>query len=323
MIAFSIILANAVGILVHFMNKQLDRWINWRQLFFSRFFIGFIITLTAACSFIFLIGYLTVAIVYQLNVSEFYLRWQEEIWKLGILSLIILFIYEVFYGWFYSYRYYASTQVDKLKSDRLQMELQYESLKSQISPHYLFNCLNTISSLLYKDTLAAEEFIRRMADTFRYVIDNHNHKLVLLSDELAFVKSYYYLMKVRYKEHLKLEINIPSGVMDTLVPPLTIQMLIENAVKHNDISKEHEVFIYVFAQDNTKIIVSSTKTKSSDHRESFHVGLTNIKNRYSFFTKDKVNVKDGEKFVVELPVIKPVLASRKQFNGNVNLMSSV
>ena len=86
------------------------------------------------------------------------------------------FLYEVFYGWFYSYRYYAIAQVGHLRSDRLQLELQYESLKSQISPHYLFNCLNTISALLYKDSQMAEEFIRRMADTFRYVLTNQRQK---------------------------------------------------------------------------------------------------------------------------------------------------
>lgn len=298
----SIVLANLSGFVISYLDKQLDRFINWRKIFFTRFVAGFVVNVLAVSV---LIGGLGYAIVFfdKTEPGPFYLQWHEEIWKLGILTLIILFIYEVFYGWFYSYRYFASTQVDQLRSERWQMELQFETLKSQISPHYLFNCLNTISSLLYKDSMIAEEFIRRMADTFRYVLRNQQKKLVTLSEELNFVKSYYYLMQVRYQDHLQLDINIPSRLLDSMVPPLAIQMLIENAVKHNEISKKHPLFIYISAQDNTLINVSSTKTITSN-AESLSVGLANIRNRYKFFTNENIVIKNTDKFIVQLPVIK-------------------
>lgn len=317
----SILVANLSGVLMNLLDKQLDRLINWRELFFTRFFVGFVISATAVAAFISLIGYLLVTLRYKLDALTFYNQWHEEIWKLGILILIILFIYEVFYGWFYSYRYFATTQVDKLRSERWQMELQFESLKSQISPHYLFNCLNTISSLLYKDSQMAEEFIRRMADTFRYVMNNQQRKLVTLAEELSFVKSYYYLMQVRYQDHLKIDINIPSRLMDTLVPPLAIQMLLENAVKHNEISKAYPLFIYISAQDNTLINVSSTKTKLVANAQSLQVGLTNIRNRYKFFTKQQIIVKDGDKFIVQLPVIKDFHHANSNSRLTPNLVS--
>lgn len=300
----SIAAASISSYLISLIDKQIDKLIHWRKYFFTRFISGFILNSLAVSVLLASAWYILVIYVYRLEAQSYYTRWHEEIWKLGILLLIFSFIYEVFYGWFYSYRYFANTQVDELKSERWQMELQFESLKSQISPHYLFNCLNTISSLLYKDSRMAEEFIRRMAATFKYVIDNQKKKLVPLAEEIAFVKSYYYLMQVRYQDHLKLDINIPNGVMDTLVPPLAIQMLIENAVKHNEISKAHPLFIYISAQDNTFINVSSTKTIASNGAQSLHVGLANIRNRYNFFTKEKVVVKDSDKFVVQLPVIK-------------------
>lgn len=299
----SVVIANAAAYLVTTIDKKLNFLISWRRLFFTRFVVGFITNVIAVSALVSLIGYFLISFVYQLSLGPYYQQMHEEIWKLGILFLIILFIYEVFYGWFYSYRYFATTQVDQLKSERSQMELQFESLKSQISPHYLFNCLNTISSLLYKDSHTAEEFIRRMADTFRYVMNNQQKKLVTLSEELGFVKSYYYLMQVRYQDHLKLDINIPNRLLETKVPPLAIQMLIENAVKHNEISRNHPLFIYISAQDNTLINVSSTKTVAS-RAQSLHVGLANIKNRYKFFTNEKVIVKDTDKFVVQLPVLK-------------------
>ena len=300
----SIVAANLSAFVIQLIDKQVDRAIHWRKYFFTRFISGFIINSLSTAILISSIWYLLVKYIYLLDAVTYYERWHEEIWKLGILILIFVFIYEVFYGWFYSYRYFANTQVEQLKADRWQLELQFESLKSQISPHYLFNCLNTISSLLYKDSLVAEEFIRRMADTFRYVIDNQKRRLVTLSEEIDFVKSYYYLMQVRYQDHLQLDINIPNRVLETFVPPLAIQMLIENAVKHNEISKTHPLFIYISAQDNTLINVSSTKTVAANGTQSLHVGLANIRNRYKFFTNEKIIVKDTDKFVVQLPIIK-------------------
>ena len=200
-----------------------------------------------------------------------------------------------------------------LQSDRWQLELQFESLKSQISPHYLFNCLNTVSSLLYRDSRIAEEFVRRMADTFRYVLGNQKHKLVTLREELEFVKAYYFLLQVRYEYHLQLEINIPQNILDSWIPPMTLQLLVENAVKHNAISKDQPLLVYLGAKDNTHLIVYNTKTQSVKPLTSFRVGLENIHMRYSFFTSEKVVVQNAEKFQVHLPIIKksqsPILTS--------------
>jgi LytS/YehU family sensor histidine kinase len=118
------------------------------------------------------------------------------------------------------------------------------------------------------------------------------------------VKAYYYLLQVRYEQHLRLEINLPKNLLDTRVPPLALQMLVENAVKHNQISKEQPLLVYISAQDNTHIHVTSTKTVAIHPDASFRVGLDNIRNRYRFFTPEKIVVKDDEKFTVQLPVIK-------------------
>ena len=294
----AIIGTNLLGLVVFQTDQLLNRLLNWKTNFLLRFLTGFVVNVALVVSVIVLMG------IFLLK-SEV-----EELWKLSILFTIGIFVYEIFYGWFYSYRYYAVTQVEQLRGDRWQLELQFESLKSQISPHYLFNCLNTISSLLYKDSHMAEEFIRRMADTFRYVLSNQKQKLVSLREEVEFVKAYYYLLQVRYENHLKLEINLPKNLLDTRIPPMALQMLVENAVKHNLISKDQPLLVYISAQDNTFINITSTKTVAIQSVTSFRVGLDNIRNRYQFFTKEKVVVKDYEKFSVQLPVIKsrPVVA---------------
>ena len=282
------------GAVVLGIDQVLDKAVQWKSNFLLRFISG----LGANIAFVLL--YFTLTGTYWFNAGT------EEILKLNILFIIAVFIYEIFYGLFYSYRYYAVTQAELLQSERWQLELQFESLKNQISPHYLFNCLNTVSSLLYKDSRTAEEFVRRMADTFRYVLGNQKHKLVPLREELEFVKSYYFLLQVRYAYHLQLEINVPQNILDTPIPPMTLQLLVENAVKHNAISKDQPLLVYIGAKDNTHLIVYNTKTQTIKPINSFRVGLENIHKRYRFFTREPVVILDAERFQVQLPVLGKV-----------------
>ncbi|HZY80713.1 MAG TPA: histidine kinase [Cyclobacteriaceae bacterium] len=297
--ALTVLCTVVISLVVFRVDLILDKFISWRNNFLVRFFVGFLANTLVTLTFV------AISSLYLIVAST------EATLKVSILFIISIFIYEIFYGWFYSYRYYAITQVEGIRSERWQLELQFESLKNQISPHYLFNCLNTISSLLYKDSQMAEEFIRRMADTFKYVLSNQKQQLVPVRQEIEFVKAYYYLLQVRYEHHLKLEINLPKSILDTPIPPLTLQILVENAVKHNQISKEQPLLVYISAKDNTHIIVTSTKTTSIKPSHSFKIGLENIRNRYEFFSTDKIIIKDEEKFTVQLPVLK---AARERKN---------
>jgi two-component system LytT family sensor kinase len=304
-ILLSLVITLVCGIVVFRLDQLLDKVISWRNNFLVRFMSGFVTN-----------GVICLVIVAGSS-ALFFESSKEATLKISILFVITVFIYEIFYGWFFSYRYYAFTQVESVRLERYQMELQFESLKNQISPHYLFNCLNTISSLLYKDSQMAEEFIRRMADTFSYVLTNQKRQLIPLRDEVEFVKAYYYLLQVRFEHHLKLEINLPKAVLDSVLPPLSLQMLVENAVKHNRISRDTPLLVYISSIDNTHIQVLSTKTELlNPGGDSFKVGLDNIRNRYRFFTSEKITVKDNGNFVVQLPVIKnagnPKRAQRKE-----------
>jgi sensor histidine kinase YesM len=288
----SIALANAMGWLALQVDNRLDKKISWKESFLTRFITGLVANLV-------IVNLVTISVMtFSLEATA------SEAWKIGILTVIAIFVYEIFYGWFYSYRHYAHTQVEWLRSERWQLELQFESLKSQISPHFLFNCLNTISSLLYKDSRLAEEFIRRMAETFQYVIANQKRTFVSLREELEFVKSYYYLLQVRFENNLKLEINIPKNLLESSVPPLALQMLIENAVKHNQINRDNPLLVYLSAKDNKHLLITNTKTLAHRSHSSTHVGLENIRKRYAFFTKQAIVIKDDSKFVVELPILK-------------------
>jgi two-component system, LytTR family, sensor kinase len=302
-ISSALFIGAMLGITLYLFNKQLDRWLPWRKHFAARFLTGYsanvilagLITLGFASIFMSLSG--EKAFWKGLTTTD-----EDLLWKIGILLITSLFIYNVVYALLYSYQHYAVAQIETLQSERKQLELQFEALKSQISPHYLFNSLNTISSLLFKDLQSAEQFIRRLSQTYQYILATQDKKYVLLKEEVDFVQSYYYLLRIRFQQQLNVEINLPSGIMNSKIPPLTLQMLVENAVKHNNLA-DKQLFIYITAQDNTYLKVINTKTGALDSVSSFRVGLENIRKRYEYFTDKKIEIRDEEKFTVSLPVI--------------------
>jgi two-component system, LytTR family, sensor kinase len=302
---FSILIGMILGCALYVLNHWLDLWIKWNRHFAARFFAGYLSNFVLAFSFS--IGFAFVLItLFSADIfwKELTLKDEDLLWKVAILHLCSLFIYNVVYALLYSYQHYAIAQIENLQNERKQLELQFEALKSQVSPHYLFNSLNTISSLLFKDRPSAEQFIRRLAQTYQYILATQHKKYVLLKEEVEFVNSYYYLLRIRFQQQLDVEINLPQGIMTSKIPPLTLQMLVENAVKHNNLSGDKKLFIYITAQDNKYLKVINTKTGILDNVSSFKVGLENIKKRYEFFTKEDIFIKDDEKFTVSLPVIQ-------------------
>lgn len=304
-ILISLIIGNVTGFSATYFNKLLDRWFPWHSGFSGRFLLGYIGQVV--CTSI-LAGGLSVFFIEIFKPSIFWkgLSTTDEdlTWKFFILIVMSVFIYKVIYTILFSYKQYAITQIETVQNERKQLELQFEALKSQLSPHYLFNSLNTISSLIYNDPQTAEQFIRRLALTYQYILSTQHKRHVSLSEELDFVQSYYYLLRIRFQQSLTLEVNLPKSIMSSPIPPLTLQLLVENAVKHNTITQEKPLLIYISAVDNTQLKVTNTKNESIQSSASFRIGIENIRKRYEFFTAKKIEIKDEDKFVVSLPVIR-------------------
>jgi hypothetical protein len=294
-----------VGLVIFQTNERLNTLLPWNKYYISRFAAGLIVNFIVSVALCFA----------SYRITDYYIG-ADTLWagkpisygdaklKVVILLLAAIFIYNIIYALLYSYQQYAVTQLEILQHERKQLELQFEVLKSQLSPHYLFNSLNTISSLIHKDVPSAEQFVRRLAQTYQYILSSQQKRYVTLKDEVDFVQSYYYLLRIRFQQQLHVEINLPSNIMNSRIPPLTLQILVENAVKHNRISLEEKLFIYITAQDNTYVRVINTKNGHQDVH-SFKVGLENIRKRYAYFTTRKIEIMDDDKFTVALPVIQP------------------
>ena len=276
-----------------FLDTLLNKVFNWRKYFLLRLISG-----------IFVILLLSTFILYP--ATQFNLiNTNEELPKLLVIIFMFGVVYQITYGAIYAYLYFSVIQIEKVKSERMQLTLQFESLKNQISPHYLFNCLNTISSLIYKNPHVAEKFIRRMTDTFQYVLGWQKQKLVPLKEELDFVKAYFFLLQARYENQISLEITLPQSWYESAIPPLTIQLLIENAIKHNDLSVEKPLSIQI--KPNKQYIEVCNEIQAKINKEeSLQIGLENIRQRYSFFTSEEVVISNDTNFVVLLPLLSEV-----------------
>ena len=145
------------------------------------------------------------------------------------MHLLHLFVYFALY----SYRYYGKMKLSRLRREREQMDLQWQALSNQLQPHFLFNSLNTISALVHEDEQRAEQFIRRLAHAYQYTLETYGKNLVPLKDELQFVQSYYYLLKTRFADQLDIKIDVAATADQLKVLPLGVQLLVENAIKHN------------------------------------------------------------------------------------------
>ncbi|MBN1199320.1 MAG: histidine kinase [Bacteroidales bacterium] len=195
----------------------------------------------------------------------------------------------------------------KEKSEKLQQEnlrIQYESLKNQINPHFLFNSLNVLTSLIRIDAGLAEKFTEQMAKVYRYVLEHKEEDVVTLRTEMEFIRSYLFLLEIRFEGKILIDTDIPEAALEKQVPPLTVQLLIENAVKHNVFSKLHPMVVKLFVDEMGYFTVSNTLRKREVQMGSTAVGLTNITDRFRHIT-DLVPEfgEKGDQFIARIPLV--------------------
>ncbi|MEM9362101.1 MAG: histidine kinase [Bacteroidota bacterium] len=296
------ILGVVVSYAFHAVNQFLDRTVSWKRQTGVRLLLGILIHL------LFGMGLIYAALsVYEILYSGYDFFFNNEgmvVLKMAILLFCVVLIYNIIYFAFYSYQHYVKGQLLESQIRRKQTELQLKALKSQLSPHFLFNCLNALSTLVTKDSRAAETFIRSLAKSYLFTLKNYQTTLVNLSDELEFVKSYYFLIKTRFQEQITLDIDIAKPILETQIPPMTLQMLVENAIKHNVADIDQELQILIRDNDDFLEVVNNI-TKKRTGITSTKIGLKNIESRYGLLTKTPMVVENESKdFCVKIPILR-------------------
>lgn len=233
----------------------------------------------------------------------------SEIHGRGKRHLLLIIRGTVISGLFYFIVYYihilAETQrnileIEQLKQARLQASLS--SLKEQLSPHFLFNTLNTLSSLTQETTV--KNFVAELAEVYRYVLQYKEADTATLAQELDFIDSYLYIIKTRLEDAIDIEIQVSSHLLNTAIPPLTLQLLIENAVKHNIASASRVLHIHIYNEgDNNLVVQNNVQPKSSMHSNT-GIGLGNVLQRYQLLFNKEIQIeKTDSHFTVKLPIV--------------------
>jgi sensor histidine kinase YesM len=179
---------------------------------------------------------------------------------------------------------------------------RYEALKNQLNPHFLFNTLNTLDGLIGYDDEKAHNYLHNLSSTFRYTIQNK--EITTLVEELNFVESYAYLMKIRYGDNLSIKYEIDEKYNNFFIMPVSLQLLIENAIKHNVINDKYPLTIHIKTTEKDTLVVSNTIQPKINAEAGEGVGLANLIERYNLLFSKEVLITQNGVFEVEIPLIK-------------------
>jgi Putative regulator of cell autolysis len=276
------------------LNEYLSQKISWIKTPVKRFVAGVVATVAFTVISVFIILKVW-EFVWNLKISDY----NEVI----VSSLVITFFISLF---FHGRAFLIQWKQSAVEAERYQKEsitATYENLKNQVNPHFLFNSLNALTNLVYEDQDKAAKFIKQLSDVYRYVLDSRDKELVSLEDELAFLRSYVYLQEIRFGSNLQVSIH---DIRDHgKVAPLALQLLVENAIKHNIVSKEQPLKISIHLDQNYLVVENNLQRKMTMGESSPGMGLDNIRNRYKFLTDRLVQVEAlADRFVVKVPIIE-------------------
>lgn len=214
--------------------------------------------------------------------------------------LILLWIYELAYH--YARLSHTEKERDRLEKEKLQAELQ--QLKGIVNPHFLFNNLNSLSALISESPAQAEEFLNELTKVFRYLLRTNETNLTTLEQELQFLDSYFHLLQTRYGGAITMQVDIDPEYRSFLLPPLTLQLLVENAVKHNRLLKEVPLRIELFSEGDHRLVIRNNLSPREQKMESTGIGLRNIHHRYTLLNGEgPVIRKEHGHFSVVIPLI--------------------
>lgn len=219
-----------------------------------------------------------------------------------IKDLVLLLVTFLFTALLLSLNKTQKTIVENQKLMVENLQNKYDALKNQVDPHFLFNSLNTLNGLIGFDDEKAHEYVDQLASVFRYTMQNK--PVICLEDELEFVKSYAYLMQIRYGESFRLEYNIDEKYLKYHILPFGLQLLIENAVKHNVISKKYPLLITIETTGDELVRVKNNLQQKNDQKSS-GVGLANLNERYHLMFDRIIGIdQTNDLFIVEIPLVK-------------------
>lgn len=300
---WDLLFITAIVLLIWQGNEAIDNFLNtrypWIENARKRLIIQSVLSLLFTSITLFALMYL----LHQLRFGDGRIinRKMMEIFPPAILFTLALLAVKIGIEFFNALKN-SLLEVEKYKTESANAQL--ENLKNQLNPHFLFNNLSVLTSLVYKNQDKAADFINELAKVYRYVLDTKNAELVPLQEELDFINHYIYLQKIRFEDSILFEIKIEDSKKSAYLLPMCLQMLVENTIQHNETSQANPLKVLIYTRNNS-LIIENPILQRSNVADSTKMGLKNIEKRYSFFTDEKVIViNNGKIFKVILPLIQ-------------------
>ena len=294
-----------------FLHIKLDAIFSKNRYSPKRLIIGFVLSFVVTLFVIFLLRFFE-ALIIKNNTLEVF--WNNERASNYIVSSIIAILVLLTIHSFY---FYKALQENKVKEQKIiagTASAKFESLKNQIDPHFLFNSLNVLSSLIEENPENAQKFTTSLSKIYRYVLEQKDKELVSVEEELAFAKTYMNLLKMRFENSLFYELPTTIINPEAKVVPLSLQLLLENTVKHNVVSELKPLHIRIYVEGDYLVIKNDFQKKEVlQIRQG--VGLQNIINRYGIITNRKVLIEQNEQtFTVKIPILTKQISIMENSN---------
>lgn len=294
----SVIIGGAFVVMIGSLVVTLDRKLPWLHFPVKRLIFQSLYTIGLSMIIIVFAILLNGLYWHQQFTSDFFIS--QGIFMIKV-SFTFLFISAIVSNAIIFFKNWKEAAVQQEKMKREQLALQYETLKSQVNPHFLFNNLNSLTSLISANPDKAIDFVKKLSEVYRYVLDQKDCELVALETELKFLESYVFLQKIRFGSNLEVNINI--NAKNFKVIPLSVQMLVENAIKHNEISDRNPLTINIYSTDDQYLIIENKLQKKATS-EGNGSGIQNIKSRYEFFTdKQLILTISKDRFLISIPLL--------------------
>ena len=278
----------------------LSKRISWRNQSVKRLIYGAVGSVIVTMILLAILNFVVSVVIYDSSIQEF-LNDQETEWY--VFGLIITLIVSSIYHAIYFYKASQAQKVNEQKSIARSATAQFDALKNQLDPHFLFNSLNVLVSLIEENPKAATKFTTSLSKVYRYVLEQRNKELVSVDEELKFARTYVGLLKTRFEDSIEIEIPDQGSIENVKVVPLSLQLLIENAVKHNIVSSNKPLKLKIYEQDQF-LVIENNLQKKQVIKESSGVGLQNIESRYRLLTNRQMTINETtDTFKVSVPIL--------------------
>lgn len=297
---YSFVLAGGNGMLNDFLNKKFP----WSEATTKRAAISIISILIANVILVYFCNYVNFVLIQKaVNTTEYFSgRYNFINWfTINVALLISAFLHAR--GFMEELKKTSKKEVVEQKLIAKSANAQFESLKNQLDPHFLFNSLNVLSSLIDENPRQAQKFTASMSKIYRYVLEQKDKELVTVEDEIEFAKTYCDLLKTRFEDSVDFVFDVDQEDYRRYVVPLSLQLLLENCIKHNFATSSKPLIIKIFSENDTLCIENNLQVREQ-MKESAGIGLANIVQRYSLLTKKNVFIEKSEDyFKVKLPIL--------------------